>query len=424
MVDTAEERALDIYRVPARRLGVALLEVRRQRGLTRRQVEQAVGGRPSVIRLRAIERGRRRITAEELDSLARVYGVELSSLMPSRRPFTVDLQRGVLFFNGEEHPLDDDLSPSSVLAQYLGLVRSARDAANTAAITLRSTDLRVLGTAFGTSRAALRSQLADVMGTPEDLEPAEESAEPGPLVIQEIERPMSQDLAIPSPERTREVMVYGEGPRPLDAELVTELEGIYDELSIRSSQWLPRSKRRSAERRMELVAKESALLDELGFESWSAMVIGIALGEATLPHEQIAIPYDHVEAYLGTNSEQPSIAAVDPLALKTMDVIVRRAEPIAPAAVRAAPVPSPSVSTSGSTSWQEFANHRVTHTEAPASGSPELEQRSGDDWATAPFEDDDLSRFDSLPSFVEFGKRLDEGFVEDSDLGNGTFPGR
>ena len=489
MVDTAEERALDIYRVPARRLGLALLEVRRERALTRRQVEQACGGHPNIIRLRAIERGRRRITADELDSLTQVYDIEISSLMPSRQRFAVDLERGVMFFNGAEIGLVEDSSPSAVLAQYLGLVRAARLAAGGSAITLRSTDLRVLGTAFGTTRASLRTQLADVMGVADVAQPtddiddraddlveddqadeftdqlgdqldaeaqpgapvselteltdltdltegvveladvaepspdSEPESEPAELAVHEIERPASTELVAPGPERSRDVMLYGDGPRELDAAVVTQLEDLYDALSVRPPRWWLHSRRRTAERRLQLVTKESALLEELGYESWTEMLIGIALGEATLPHDEISIPGELVDEFLGIGADRRAQLTAESVGLKTMDVPVpsdHHAYIAEPAPV-ARPVPaSPSVSTSGSTSWQEFANHRVTHTDAAAAETAP-QNDVDEDWA-GPLEDEDLSRFDrfdSLPSFVDFNHSLDEGFTEETDATKG-----
>lgn len=156
--------------VPPRRLGNLLSEARARRGLTLEEAAAMSDGRFSLSTLSSIERGSRPVTDQDARVLAEVYGLESSSLVPARSKLIVDLGEGVLTVDdrtarvGRVAPARDE-----VLARYLTMVYSMRQAEPGTPLVLRVDDLDVLGRALRVGGQTLAADLDALMANPRDL---------------------------------------------------------------------------------------------------------------------------------------------------------------------------------------------------------------------------------------------------------------
>lgn len=282
-------------------MGGILAEARHVVGLSLEQVDELTGGAVNARVLCAIERGRRRVADAELAVLTRIYGLDPASLTPRRPQFRVDLVRGIIFQGDTEYRLTGDArAPAAVVADYLAMVREARGSDISSPIALRSADLATLGETLGQDRATLRTQLRTsiegarsmtlaVWSGPEHRSAAADAderieVESTPGFVADTTPDTTADTTMCTELATvgtTEVELHNE-VRSLESDVMAELESVYDEIAVLSSRRYHLGKRRYRRRHQDLLAREQALLNTLGFESWSMLIIGIASGQATL----------------------------------------------------------------------------------------------------------------------------------------------
>lgn len=159
--------------VPPRRLGRLLAEARTDKGLTVADVCESLGGELDTVDLLEIETGRSPVEDGVLRSLADLYGLETTSMVPSRSQLVIDLDEGLIEASGASTTLadhGDDVVRQDVLTKYLALVYSMRGAEPGTMVTLRLDDLDVLAEALDSDRRTIEDDLVALMTvTPEPV---------------------------------------------------------------------------------------------------------------------------------------------------------------------------------------------------------------------------------------------------------------
>jgi hypothetical protein len=125
----------------AHRLAQLLVDQRSEAGLSRRALSRASGGALPVRTLRDIEHARLVLTEELAGSVALLYGVDLSELVPPRVP--LEINGGRIAAGGYAVEFTEGDTTSLLLA-YLTLVRRLRGADHPPAIDLRRTDVELI----------------------------------------------------------------------------------------------------------------------------------------------------------------------------------------------------------------------------------------------------------------------------------------
>lgn len=139
-----------------------LRAARQHAGLT---LEQA-SVETSLLRsyLAALEDGRRRPLPSELERLSATYGVDLSDLLPARRPLQVDVTTGQMRIAEAARRVRDLSDDHQVYATYLFLLCAARGARPGERIRLRSSDVELLTSVLGTDADTVEQRLVTLMG--------------------------------------------------------------------------------------------------------------------------------------------------------------------------------------------------------------------------------------------------------------------
>jgi transcriptional regulator with XRE-family HTH domain len=169
--DTAfVDSQLDLELVPTRRLGRVLQTARAERGLNLDRVAEQTNHHFSPQALSAIEAGRLRLEADELEMLSDIYGVRSGQLIPDRGELVIDLEGGTLAAGVHHRALSDGdtTDPEDVLIQYLSLVYAMRDIEPGRPVPLRDVDLVILAQALQDSPEQLETRLTALMSNPED----------------------------------------------------------------------------------------------------------------------------------------------------------------------------------------------------------------------------------------------------------------
>jgi hypothetical protein len=125
----------------ARRLASLLVERRHEAHLSRRALSRASGGVLTTGMLKDIEGARLVLTEELAGSVALLYGVDLSSLVPTRVALEIDGGRIAAGGYAVEFTSGDS---TSLLLAYLTLVRRLRGGEHPAVIDLRRTDVELI----------------------------------------------------------------------------------------------------------------------------------------------------------------------------------------------------------------------------------------------------------------------------------------
>ncbi|MCB0997812.1 MAG: hypothetical protein KDB40_00830 [Acidimicrobiales bacterium] len=146
----------------ARRLAVLLTERRRQAGLGLRALAKTSDGAFSAKELKLIEAAKAPLTRDRAEQVARLYGVDLTSITPDRMPLEID-PRGVVSTGGSAISFDPD-DAESLLASYLKLVRTLRGQERSQAIELRRNDVDVLALYLELPGELVVERLATLMG--------------------------------------------------------------------------------------------------------------------------------------------------------------------------------------------------------------------------------------------------------------------
>ncbi|CAA9340374.1 MAG: hypothetical protein AVDCRST_MAG07-2289 [uncultured Frankineae bacterium] len=138
-----------------------LRAAREQAGLTLDEVSD----RTALLRsyLAALEDGRRRPLPAELERLSAAYGLDLSGLLPARRPVQVDLAMGQMRL-GDDLRVQDLTDDRQVYATYLFLLCTARGAAPGERIRLRTSDVDLLTSVLGQDPVTVEERLVELMG--------------------------------------------------------------------------------------------------------------------------------------------------------------------------------------------------------------------------------------------------------------------
>ena len=149
--------------VPPHRLAELLTSTRLASGLDLRDIEERAAGRFSVGELQLIETGGLTLGDDELRTLARLYGVDLGAVAPSRAVLEIDRAEGRLVVAGSERrflPGDDD---RQIMLRYLALVYRLRDQSPGTILSARVDDLDILAQVFGTDPNMVHLELQGLM---------------------------------------------------------------------------------------------------------------------------------------------------------------------------------------------------------------------------------------------------------------------
>ena len=140
-------------------LGARLRAVRRQHGMTLRQVHQRSGNRWSTVVLGSYERADRAMSVTTLADLAAFYGMATEDLLPTDptsaqphhadRKLTIDLQRIPTLPGRLAGPL----------ARYTAAIQHQRHSHTGAALTIRDQDLQTLAVIYDTDPHTLTETL-------------------------------------------------------------------------------------------------------------------------------------------------------------------------------------------------------------------------------------------------------------------------
>ena len=101
--------------------------------------------------------------------LSEAYGVDLSGLLPARRPVEVDVETGQMRIDSAARRVRDLTDDHQVYAAYLFLLCTARGAAPGERVRLRSSDVELLVSVLGQEPRTVEQRLVSLMGcTPEE----------------------------------------------------------------------------------------------------------------------------------------------------------------------------------------------------------------------------------------------------------------
>lgn len=151
--------------LPPTRLGTLLGEGREARGRTRADV--AAGSRFSEQELAALEVGDLLLTDDQLEDVLVAYGMAADELVPARSQVVVDLDRGQLLVAEETAALGSEApTADEVLAAYLSLVYTLRQAMPGTPLVLRQFDVAVLARALRLAEPDVEARLAGLMANP------------------------------------------------------------------------------------------------------------------------------------------------------------------------------------------------------------------------------------------------------------------
>src|SRR5664279_6186033 len=139
-------------------LGQRLRAVRRQRGMTLKQVEEQSAGRWTVEVVGSYERGRRAVTVIKLAELAEFYGLTTAELLPAVPATTAPIGGG-RFTVDLERLADLPARQGGPLARYASTIRQQRGDHGGTVLTIREEDLRSLAVIYDMAPDALTAML-------------------------------------------------------------------------------------------------------------------------------------------------------------------------------------------------------------------------------------------------------------------------
>lgn len=149
--------------IPARRVGALMRGARSQAGLSLRSASRKLG--ITKTQLMAWERGDERITDDELDQVADLYGVGTEALAPARRGVEIDRAHHTMRIGHHIEVLNSpDPTADEILGNYLHALYELRGAKPTDPIPLRDDDLNSLADALGNVPAVIEQRLVELMG--------------------------------------------------------------------------------------------------------------------------------------------------------------------------------------------------------------------------------------------------------------------
>jgi transcriptional regulator with XRE-family HTH domain len=150
--------------IPPRRFGRALKAARRAGGLRRPVAAARLGVSPRL--LADWERGAARVPLEHHDALVDLYGEQLTTRVPARRPVRVESHRVVV---GSRVRILGEPARDAVLPAYAELLLAVRNAKPGSIPALRLSDLQVLADALGHDVGDVEARIVRLL----DCSPAE-----------------------------------------------------------------------------------------------------------------------------------------------------------------------------------------------------------------------------------------------------------
>lgn len=162
-----------------RALGERLRNIRTQKRMSLRDVEQASAGMWKAAVVGAYERGDRNVTVPRLYELAAFYNVPISEILPDAAPVgpgTVDIRRKVTLDLKELQRMPDQ--QGDPLLRFAHAIQSLRGDFNGRVLTVREDDLMPLALAYQTTLEDLGIRLRD-WGLLADGAPGAPAARPG-----------------------------------------------------------------------------------------------------------------------------------------------------------------------------------------------------------------------------------------------------
>lgn len=150
--------------VPPKRLGNLLSGIRLERGFTLEEAAQALGGHWTALYLLEAETGQRPLMDPEIRDLAKLYDIDVTTLVPERSHLIIDLDDGFMSINGELSRFESsEVERQEILKRYLALVYLMRNKEPGHAIPLRLTDLEILAGVLSTDKRTVEDQLRLMM---------------------------------------------------------------------------------------------------------------------------------------------------------------------------------------------------------------------------------------------------------------------
>ena len=137
-------------------IGRALRRVRKERGLTLREVAAASGGAFKATSVAGYERGERTITLERFVLLCRLYDVSPVQVLDEVERTVAGLPEQVIDLTSLEGLGEQE---RELLAELVRQVNEKRSLGGSGALMVRADDLAVLATASGTDPEALLEAL-------------------------------------------------------------------------------------------------------------------------------------------------------------------------------------------------------------------------------------------------------------------------
>ena len=151
--------------VPPRRLGVLLASARQAAHLQLGDVARA--SRFDVAELAAIEAGERVLDDAEITEVSALYGVVHGTLVPERAQLVIDLDEHTLAVGGVRRRLAGDApTADEVMASYLSLVYTMRNAVAGTPLVLRDVDVDVLARVLRMAQPDVQRRLQELMAEP------------------------------------------------------------------------------------------------------------------------------------------------------------------------------------------------------------------------------------------------------------------
>ncbi len=147
--------------LPPERLGALLRHARRNAGLSRRRAAHYAS--LSVAELIAIEKGWESPSRQLIDCLVACYGITVETLIPARRPLTVNATTIATGVTGDV-VIAATSARDDILRSYIGLITNARNEGRLDALRLRESDIEALSAALDTDESVLATRIAELIG--------------------------------------------------------------------------------------------------------------------------------------------------------------------------------------------------------------------------------------------------------------------
>lgn len=160
--------------VYGKKVGERLRAIRRQKGMSLQEAEEASDQEFKASVLGAYERGERAISVPRLQRLAGFYNVPVDQLLPRDETFGRRSEGGVVDLTGPapapRRKVTIDLTrldglhgtSAEMLTRYLAMIQVQRQDFNGRVLTIRNEDLRAIACLFETTTESMRRRLDEL----------------------------------------------------------------------------------------------------------------------------------------------------------------------------------------------------------------------------------------------------------------------